>query len=107
LRSLLACLILLAAAQAFGVATLRGQLNRKLPNGTQTPAAGITVTVLSQAKVRSARAISQQNGMFYLNNLPAGSYSLEVWVKGTANPPIVYPIQVKEPYTDIPPIILP
>ena len=78
MRFLLACFILLATLQIYGAATLRGQLNRKLPNGTQTPAAGITVTVLSQAKVRSSQAVTQQDGMFYLNNLPAGSYSLEV-----------------------------
>jgi hypothetical protein len=38
--------------------------------------------------------------MYYLQ-LPAGPYYLEVWLSNT---PTTYPIQVNEPYTDIPPI---
>jgi len=97
---------LFGVAQPSAAAAVRGRLDRNGPNGQRMPASGITVTLASKAGSRTAPSVSQQDGMFYLNAAP-GSYTLEVWVKGKTSPPVVYPIQVKEPYTDIPAIKLP
>jgi hypothetical protein len=108
LRVLLICLILAGASQALDAATIRGRLQRVLPNGAWVPIGGVTVTVFSQAIGRSLPAISQlQDGMYYLNNVPPGNYNLEVWIRGTNNPPLVYTIAVNEPYTDLAPVNLP
>ena len=49
-------------------------------------------------------AYTDATGMYYLN-IPAGPYTLEVWVtRDPRVPPMNYPIQVAEPKTDIPPI---
>lgn len=107
LKILLSCLVFLAMSQILSAASLRGRLDRTLPNGARVPVGGITVTVFSQATGRSSPAVSQQDGMYYLNNVPAGDYNLEVWIRGTNNPPLAYGIRVIEPYTDVAPIILP
>jgi hypothetical protein len=84
-------------------ALLRGRLVRIGPNGEQYPAPGITVTVFRQDIGRSAPSVTDAGGMYYQNNIPAGSYWLEVWV---SNPPRAYQVQVGEPGTDIPPIVI-
>ena len=45
--------------------------------------------------------------MYYIYNVPAGTCYLELWIGGTRSQPTTYPIQVREPYTDVPPIKLP
>jgi hypothetical protein len=46
--------------------------------------------------------------MYYLYNVPPGGYYLEIWTSRDASvPPTVYPVQVGEPYTDIPVIVVP
>jgi hypothetical protein len=97
---------LLCLAQTLTGAALRGRLERTIPNRGRVPASGITVTLASKQRGRIATSVTQQEGMYYLN-APAGTYNLEVWVRGTAGPPLVYSIQIKEPYTDIPAIVLP
>jgi hypothetical protein len=87
-------------------AALRGRLERMIPNRGRVPASGITVTLANKQRGRIATSVTQQEGMYYLN-APAGAYSLEVWVRGTGGPPLVYSVQVREPYTDIPAIVLP
>lgn len=100
-------LILLAVAEAASAALVRGKLERTDPRGSRLPAGGITVTVRFQNSRRSAPATSRQDGMYYIYNVPAGTCYLELWIGGTRSQPTTYPIQVREPYTDVPPIKLP
>src|SRR4030095_12342604 len=84
------------AAQSHAQTTVRGQL---LENG-QFPAAGIQVTLLSQATGRSSPSITDNDGMYYLYSVPLGNYYLEVW---TSNPPQAYPVQITgSPFHDLP-----
>jgi hypothetical protein len=96
----LALPVIVGVGQAASAATVRGKLVRG-----QAAAAGIAVTVQSPQKVRSTPAISGSNGMYYIPNVKAGSYTLEVWVK--PNQPLTFPIQVKEPESDINPVQVP
>jgi len=86
-------------------AVVRGRLQRFYPNRALAPAAGIPVTVWCVQYGRSAAFYSLYDGMFYLSNIPPGYYHLEIWVR--PNQPMVYPITVREPNTDIPPINVP
>lgn len=86
-------------------AEVRGQL---LCSGGKSPATGIAVTVSSKQGKRSAPFFTGGNGMYYLNGIPAGQNTLEVWLsKGSNAPTNTYPIQVSEPSTDIQPITVP
>ena len=66
----------------------------------------VHVTALAANKVRSHPASTGQDGMYYLYNVPAGAYYLEIWINGMNNRPLYYQIKVFEPYTDIPPIVV-
>src|SRR5882757_5203488 len=99
-------LLLMGIARTAMASAVRGRLDRPGPNRVRVPASGITVTLLAQGRGRSAPSVTRQDGMYYLN-VPAGVYNLEVWVRGTSGQPLVYPVQVREPYTDIPAILLP
>lgn len=106
-RVLMQCILLIAMSNFATAAALRGQLLQLAPNGARNPASGITVTVYSPTLGRSAAFQSGRDGIFYLQ-VPPGSYYLEIWIN--PNPgaqPLVYQIQVNEPYTDIPPLVLP
>jgi hypothetical protein len=98
-------LLLIGFTRPAMAASVRGRLDRPGPNRVRVPASGITVTLSSQ-RGRSTPSVTHQDGMYYLN-MPAGAYNLEVWIRGTAGAPLVYPVQVREPYTDIPAILLP
>ncbi|MFZ0321685.1 MAG: carboxypeptidase-like regulatory domain-containing protein [Candidatus Sulfotelmatobacter sp.] len=101
-----AVLFVLLASLCATAANVRGRLDRVLPNGARYPATGVAVTVYNQTLGRSNPSTAGLDGLYYINNIPAGSYYLEVW----ANPggqPMVFPIQVFEPYVDIPPIVVP
>jgi hypothetical protein len=101
--SIICVLALLLFNESASAAALRGRLVHA--NGNS--AAGIVVTVVNQAHGRSAPVRTGADGMYYLQ-IPAGSYHLEVWINPTPGAqPVVYPIQVSEPYTDIPPIRVP
>jgi hypothetical protein len=101
-KLLLGTLLVLAVPQLALAAQLRGRLVYQ--NGA--PAAGLAVTVYSQAIGRSVPAYTDATGMYYLN-IPPGAYYLEVWISRDPRvQPQVYPIQVAEPYTDIPPIVI-
>jgi hypothetical protein len=95
-------MLVLVLSEAGSGAALRGQLI--FPNGVA--AGGITLTVYSPAFGRSLPTRTGPDGMYYLQ-IPAGGYHLEVWINPTAGAAqLVYQIQVVEPYTDIPPIII-
>jgi len=94
-------LLLIGAASA-QAAMVRGRLVHS--NGY--PAAGVAVTVFNQAVGRSSPAYAGPDGMYYLYNIPPGYYYLEVWIY-PGGAPVVYQIQVFEPYTDLPVVMIP
>jgi hypothetical protein len=101
-KVVLATLLVVTLSQLASASLLRGRL--VYPNGA--PAGGFAVTVYSQAMGRSAPVYTDATGMYYLN-VPAGPYYLEVWVSRDPRvQPRVYPIQIGEPYTDFPPIVV-
>jgi len=107
-RAAFLALALLLFTAAGSAATVRGRLDRVLPNGAKTPASGVKVTIYNKAIGRSSPSYAGPDGMYSLFNLPAGSYYLEVWISPDPRiRPTVYPITVVEPYTDIPPIVVP
>lgn len=96
-------LVLLAAfgvANMLDAAAVRGRV--LYLNGS--PASGVAVR-LSNAKGGSPFSYSGRNGMYYLNGIPAGAYTLEVW----QNRAIVskQSITVNEPAFDAPVIKIP
>jgi len=98
---------LLCLVQVANAATVRGQLNRRT-GAVTSPAGGICITVYKQGGARSARACSDAQGMYYLPNVGAGDYQLEVWTSQSPGAqPLRYPIKVVEPFTDIQPITVP
>ena len=106
------CLLLIFLVTMMATASaafLRGRLDRIDPhNGVRVAAGGVPVTVWSQAtRARSSPATSGQDGMYYIYNVPAGVYYLEVWVNGLNGQPMVYQISVNEPYSDVAPIVVP
>jgi len=97
---ILGMLLFLFLSPLANASVLRGRLIYS--NGA--PAAGFAITVYNQELGRSVPAYTDATGMYYLN-VPAGPYTLEVWVSRDPRvPPMTYPIQVAEPNTDIPPI---
>ena len=88
------------AGQAASGATVRGELLR----GSGV-ASGVAVTLLNSKKVRTLPAYSGADGMYYVPNVKAGSYTLEIWTK--PNKPLPISIQVHEPETDVNPVKLP
>ena len=82
-------------------ATVRGQLLRR-----GKPAPFLTVTLSGQPG-RSSPTTTGSDGMFYLLNVPAGCYTLEVWVGSKQEPSATFANHcVKDPLTDIPPVQL-
>jgi hypothetical protein len=100
---MLACLLFVVLSTALAsAATVRGRLTHA--NGY--PAAGVAVTVYNQAVGRSSPAYVGADGMYYLYNVPPGYYYLEVWIN-PGGVPVVYQIEIVEPYTDVRPIGVP
>ena len=103
--------VLVAMLVARGVANaaeVRGRLDHVDSNGAHAPAVGISVTVYNQGSGRSAPATTGSDGIYHIQNIRPGSSQLEVWTSTDPRvPPIVYPIRVAEPYSDIAPITLP
>lgn len=83
--------------------TVRGQVVRM--DGT-TPVANIPVDLMTNAGARSVPSITGANGMYYLYNIPAGDYHLEVWMGSSPN---VYPVRIFSgtPLQDLPRSVLP
>jgi hypothetical protein len=97
-------LLLLAVNITATAATVRGRLDRVV-RGRRSPAIGIPITLSGGRGGRSSPVYSNQSGMYYLQNVPAGTYNLEIWT--SRNPrarPTTYVIRVSEPLTDIPAI---
>jgi hypothetical protein len=96
LRMLMCCAALAVASMAAHAASVRGQVLRQ--NGQS--AEGITITISDHKSYRSPPARAGNDGMYYLFNIPAGQYYLEVWVNPQT--PTVYQVTVSEPNTDMP-----
>jgi hypothetical protein len=102
LTAFLTCLSLLLLPLPGFAQTVRGQVRRGL-----YPIAGVPVNVFSQTLGYSGLSYSGPDGMYYLNGIPSGPYSLQVFDFGASNPPQIFPIWVyPQPMTDIPPIQL-
>ena|SRR5215467_8532756 len=98
--------VLLFAA-VFSAVSQAAMVRGRLVHGANGyPTAGIAVTVYNPRLGRSSPSYTDGYGMYYIYNVPPGSYYLELWVYPSGNP-IVYPIQVGDPYTDIPQIAVP
>ena len=104
LRVSIVC-ILISLAQSASAATVRGRLYYTVPNRSRVPAPGVAVTISFPNGTRSAPAHSDGYGMYYIYNIPPGKYRLEVWT-APGHPPLVFTIQVREPYTDVSPIVV-
>jgi len=100
LRLAVSLALALAAALAHA-ASVRGLLVHQ--NGK--PATGVAVTVSDHKSFRSAPAHVGADGMYYIFNIPAGQYYLEVWVNPQT--PTVYQVTVSEPNTDMPKVTVP
>lgn len=94
-----AVVLFLAATSV--AATVRGQLVHANDN---SPAAYVAIRLNSNTKGASQFAHSGSDGRFYLENVPPGDYTLEVWRGGQ----VIWrsPITVQEPTTDAPTIRL-
>jgi hypothetical protein len=103
-KALLVISFSIGVSATANAATVRGRLVHAANQYVAAP--GIAVTIYNQYVGRSSPAYTDINGMYYLYNVPAGSYYLELWIYPGGNP-IVYPITVGEPYTDIPQIPVP
>ncbi len=101
LRAVSLSLLLVLAVGSARAASVRGQVVHR--NGK--PATGMAVTVSDHKKFRSVRAKVGGDGMYYLSNIPAGKYYLEVWVNPQS--PSVYQVTVSEPHTDMPKVTVP
>ena len=110
-RSLLTTALFVCLFFSFVVAarasTVRGRLDHIYPNGQRGPATGFAVTVYNPSRGRSNPSYTDQQGMYYLQNVPPGTYNLEIWVSTDPRvSPVVYVIEVVDPYTDVPPILV-
>ncbi len=95
IATLLLTLLVAAAANA---ATVRGKIIR----ADGSVARGAAVTLDHPQRGRSATAYSDAEGMFYLPNVPAGDYTMEVQ---TPNDKAAFRITVlNQEYSDVAPV---
>jgi hypothetical protein len=100
--SLLAFPFVASAQSSAPVATVRGMLedsSAKKP----LPASGFLVTI--EGKNYTSPAVrSGKDGLYYIPNVAPGNYTLKVWADPQS--PLSFPITVKGPLTDIPPVVV-
>ncbi len=60
---------------------VRGKVVRQAKQ-QEIPVTGIPVTLFNDALGRSKPSFTDDEGMYYLYNIPKGSYTLEVWYHG-------------------------
>ena len=95
-RRIASTIVVLLLAAVAAQATVRGTVLR---SDTHQPYPGVVV-ILKAGNVSSVPAYTDATGKFYLQNVPAGSYTMEVRSKRRT---ITLPVQVTaEPYTDVP-----
>jgi|GEM_PF-1866076 hypothetical protein len=99
--------VLLILSASTYASTVRGRLDRRDGYGRLYPAVYVPVTLYNDGNGRSAPAYTGPDGMYYLYNVPPGTYSLEIWAYPNQRP-IVYTIYVyNQPLTDIAAILIP
>jgi hypothetical protein len=99
-RRIASTIVVLLLAAVAAQATVRGEVVR---SDTHQPYQGVVVT-LKAGKVSSVPAYTDANGRFYLQNVPAGTYTLEVRSKRKT---ITLPVRVTTaPYTDVPKVMV-
>jgi Carboxypeptidase regulatory-like domain len=102
----LALVLFILSASTYA-STVRGRLERRDGDGRPYPAVYVSVTLNNDGRGRSAPAYTGPDGMYYLYNVPPGTYYLEIWAYRNQRP-IVYTIYVNDqPLTDIAPIQIP
>lgn len=95
-------LIVFAAATStlVSAATVRGKVGCSVAGKQATDK---YVTVFNARIGRSKQGAVGANGMFYLYNIPADSYVLEVWSRSNPSLPAqTFRLKVLEPYTNVP-----
>lgn len=98
---MVAFIIVIGGAPRAEAQTVRGKIERKTAYGIY-PATSVEVTLSARNRGRSSPAYTDNQGFYYLHNIPPGKYVLEIWVGQT---PVTRQIRVlNRPYTDIPPI---
>lgn len=92
--------------------TVRGQLLRAQPNGQQYPAAQLAVRLTHPRYGPSGYAYSQQDGMYYLPNVPVSqnqqdTYVIEIWLNQRDALRFPNIVAHARQFTDIAPIRVP
>jgi hypothetical protein len=89
------------ASAAVKESTVRGKIDRQTTNGT-APASYIRVTLYREdTKERMPDAYTGNDGIYYIRNVPSGTYVLQVWLSSDTVYKS-YRIKVEAtPYTDI------
>jgi hypothetical protein len=101
----LAAAFVSTASVTVSAATVRGKIGCTAAQGQPT---GKYVTVFNAGIGRSKQAAVGSDGTFYLYNIPANSYVLEVWSRANPTvPPQTFQLKVLEPYTNVPAISVP
>jgi hypothetical protein len=97
----LASLAPTVSAQQARQSTVRGRIDRQTANGT-APASYIRVTLYREdTKEKMPEAYTGNDGIYYIRNVPPGTYILQVWLS-TDRLYKSYRINVEAgPYTDI------
>jgi hypothetical protein len=97
--------VMAASSATVSAATVRGRVGCAVQGGRQGAVNGKYVTVFNANIGRSKQASVGADGMFYLYNIPANSYVLEVWSRSNPSlPPQTFQLKVLEPYTNVPAI---
>jgi len=97
----LVCVLLVSLVPLAGAAMIQGRLVFK----NNAPASDVAVRLTVGAKVVTPYAFSLRDGMYYLKNVPVGSYTLEIWRNRVLV--VKKPLTVREPVTAVPDIKLP
>ena len=101
LRRLVLCLAILLAASQGKAATVRGQVTHQ----GGMAARYVSVRVVSSSGSASSFSRTGDDGWFYLTNIPAGEYTLEVHSGGDR--PVTVQVSVHEPTTDVATVVIP
>lgn len=101
LRRLILCLAVFLAASHARAATVRGQITHQ----GGMAARYVSVRVVSSSGSASPFSRTGDDGWYYLNNIPAGEYTLEIHAGGER--PITVRVSVHEPTTDVQAVVIP
>jgi len=100
--------VLVSTTPISAASIVRGQLFRLGPEGQRFPASSIAVRLVNQNRGPSGFAYTGSDGMYYLYNIPADNYTLEVWLSQDPNRRLKVNVRVDDrPYTDVAPMEVP